>query len=138
MLAQPLVSGAGDATVYLVEVAPLLTREYGAVDQAAQVLLDDPALTPAAKADALEQQVEPAFDGLVAEWELYTPPRGAVAQTHAVALDALRTADLKFRVLIAALRASDPAGVARARQLRDSEAQLWREWIERQATLADE
>ena len=139
VLAQPLVPGAGgDATAYLVEVVPLLTREYGAVDQAARALLADPTLTPAEKADALEQQVEPAVSELVAEWELFTPQPGDVARAHAVALSALRTADLEYRILIPALRAADPAGVARAQQLRDSETQLWRDWFEWQATLTGE
>ena len=139
VLAQPIVPGAGgDATAYLVEVAPLLTREYGAVDQAARAVLADPTLTPADRADALEQQVEPAVAELVAEWELFTPQAGDVARAHAVALSALRTADLKYLTLIAALRASDPAGVARAQQLGDAESRLWTEWLQWQSTLAGE
>ena len=131
--------GAGrDATAYLVEVVPLITSQYGEVDLVAQAVLADPALTAADRADALEQQVEPAVAELVAEWDLFTPQAGDVARAHAVALSALRAADLKYLTLIAALRASDPAGVARAQQLSDAESRLWAEWLAWQSTLADE
>ncbi len=134
---QPLVpAGSDEAATYLADVVPILTQGYAGVDRAALAVLSDPTLSPTDQADALEQQVEPAVSALIAQWQGYAPQTQAVAQAHAVALTALRTAALKYRTVVSALRTSDQSGMAQAVQLASSESQLWAEWRRRQATLA--
>lgn len=137
VLTQPLVpQGDDQATSYLADVVPVLTRQYTALNQAAQAVLADPTLGPTDKANALEQQVEPTLAAMITEWENYVPQSGDVARAHSVALSALRTSDLKYRTLVKALRSSDTAGIARAAKLSATESQLWSQWVNWQATLA--
>jgi hypothetical protein len=135
-LAQPLVPTTSDeGASYLVDVVPVLTRGYAAVDRAALAVLSDPTMSPADKADALEQQVEPALAALVTRWQGYAPRTVDVARAHAVAVAALRTSTLKYQTIVKALRTSDQSGMAQAVQLGATEARLWAEWRQWQATL---
>jgi hypothetical protein len=136
VLTQPLGSGSGDAGAsYLAEVAPLLTRQYAAVEQFTQGVLTDPSTTPAEKADAIEQQVEPTVSALVVRWAAYRPGSAEVARVHAIALSALRTAALKYQAAVQALRTQDQASVAEVSRLDATEKQLWAQWHQRQAAL---
>jgi Zn-dependent protease with chaperone function len=139
VLSQPLVPRDGDeAAAYLIDVVPVLTRQYAAIDQSAQGVLADPSLTAADKANVLEQQTEPAVSALITEWEGYTPKTDDVARAHAVALRALRTAALKYRLVVQALRTSDETVVAQVSQLGSLESQLWAQWAQWQTILATE
>lgn len=136
-LTRPLLPATGDeAASYLATVVPVLTQQYAGVELTARNVLADPTLGSSGKADALEQQVEPVVAALVAQWTDYTPATDEVAQTHAVALSALRTSALKYLTLVQALRTSDQGGIARASELAATESQLWVEWAQWQAILA--
>jgi hypothetical protein len=137
VLTEPLLPVAGDpAASYLSDVVPVLTQEYLAVQQIAGQVMGDPTVSDADEATMLEQQVLPRVSALIVEWASYDAQDDQVAQAHAVALSALRTAELKYRTWVDALRASDQAGLARAAQLGVTESGLWDQWAQWQAVLA--
>jgi hypothetical protein len=114
-----------------------MTQEYAAVQALAGQVLATPGLSDADRATLLEQQVEPRVAALLDEWEGFVAQDELVAKTHAVALSALRTSALKYRTLVAALQASDPAGLEQAAQLGVTETGLWNQWAQWQALLAE-
>jgi hypothetical protein len=139
VLSHPLVPASGDeAASYLADVVPVLTQQYDAVSRVARHVLADPTLSPADKADTVEQQVEPTVAALITEWQGYRPQTDDVARAHAVVLEALRTSALKYAAVVQALRTSDQADLAKATQLQSAESQLWAQWARWQATLAAE
>jgi hypothetical protein len=137
VLTQPLLPSANEATSYLTEVVPRLTQEYTTVQQVARGILTDPTSSASERAAALEEHVLPRISSLLAEWEPYPAQDTQVAQTHAVALSALRAADLKYRTLVQALRTSNQAELGLAAQIGETETRLWDQWVRWQTVLSD-
>jgi hypothetical protein len=122
---------------YVTDVVPRLTQDYQSIDRAAATLLSDPTLGPIGQADAIDQEVLPAVAAMVDDWQSYGAASDEVNHTHLAAVDALRTAEEKYRTLVEALRSSDSQALAQAQQLGAVEAEHWSQWLARRAAMAE-